>query len=148
LIDVRPLVELCEAEIGERGFPGAAFAVGNAKETAFGTAGRFTYEPGATKIAPDSIFDMASVTKVMATTAAAMLLFDDGRLDLDRPVASYLPAFVGKDKEAATPRNLLLHDSGLPAYATLTGYESPEEARMAALKLPLKANPGERTEYS
>lgn len=147
-MDVRPLIDLCEEEIAAKGFPGAAFAVGNDRETAFGTAGHFTYDPASPSMSEDALFDMASVTKVMATTAAAMLLFDDGRIELDQPVQSILPGFEGQDKEGVTLRNLLVHDSGLPAYATLTKYATKEEAQSAVLHLKLQAKPGEKTVYS
>ncbi len=147
-MDLRPLVELCRTEIAARGFPGAAFALGNDRETRFGFAGRFTYDPSSPEVGSDALFDLASVTKVMATTPAAMLLFDDGKLDLDRSVQSYLPAFTGRGKEDVTVRNLLLHDSGLPAYAALSKYKTKEEAQDAVLRLPLPAKPGEKTVYS
>lgn len=144
----KPLIDLCEAGIADKAFPGAAFVVGSSRESIVGFAGRHTYEATATEIGPESLFDMASVTKVMATTPAAMLLADDEKLDLDRPVMSILPAFAGEDKDKITPRNLLLHNSGLPAYATLTKFANRDEARAAVLALPLRAKPGEKTEYS
>jgi len=144
----QPLIELCESGIADRAFPGAAFVVGHAEGSVFGFAGRHTYAPESPPIGSESLFDMASVTKVMATTAAAMLLHDDERLDLDRPVSETLSAFTGGEKGTVTPRNLLLHDSGLPAYATLTKYATKEEARAAVLALPLGAKPGEKTVYS
>ncbi|HSM61931.1 MAG TPA: serine hydrolase domain-containing protein, partial [Longimicrobiales bacterium] len=60
-----------------------------------------------------TVFDLASVTKVMATTFAVMLLVDDGVLDLDAPVHTVLPDFLGGGKDAITPRHLLTHRSGL-----------------------------------
>lgn len=147
-ISAKPLIELCESGIADGAFPGAAFVVGDADESTFGFAGRHTYAPEAPEIGSESLFDMASVTKVMATTPAAMLLHDDGKLPLDDPVSTYLPAFSGGDKDNVKVRNLLLHDSGLPAYATLTKYPTPQEARAAVLALPLRAKPGEKTEYS
>jgi CubicO group peptidase (beta-lactamase class C family) len=64
----------------------------------------------------DAIFDLASVTKCVATTTACMLLYERGLLDLDAPVQKYLPEFVGTDKENVTIRNFLTHSSGLTAY--------------------------------
>lgn len=147
-ISAKPLIELCESGIAKQAFPGAAFVIGNGDESVFGYAGRHTYDLSSPAIGSESLFDMASVTKVMATTPAAMLLVDDEKLDIERPVAAYLPSFVGENKEVITPRNLLLHDSGLPAYATLTKYATKEEARSAVLALPLRTKPGEKTEYS
>jgi CubicO group peptidase (beta-lactamase class C family) len=146
--DVSSLIQLCREEFAANGFPGAAFGIGNLKETQISCLGQFTYEGNSPKVAKDSLFDLASLTKVMATTPAAMLLYDDGLLDLDKPVVEYLPDFLGENKERVTVRNLLLHDSGLPAYATLTKYANRDEARKAVLGLKLKAKPGEQTEYS
>lgn len=147
-IDVAPLVDLCEKEISKHGFPGAAFAIGNREATAIACVGHFTYAPDSRQVAEDSLFDLASLTKVFATTPSAMLLYDDGRLDLDKPVQDYLKGFVGANKEKITPRNLLLHNSGLPAYANLSKYATKDEARAAVLALPLQAAPGEKTVYS
>lgn len=147
-LSAQPLIELCESGIAERAFPGAAFVLGSANESVFGYAGRHTYEATSPAIGSESLFDMASVTKVMATTPAAMLLNDDEKLDLDAPVSKTLSAFSGGDKDTITPRNLLLHNSGLPAYATLTKFANRDEARAAVLALPLRAKPGEKTEYS
>ena len=147
-MDISPLIDLCQKQIEVKTFPGAAFALGNAKETAFGYLGSFTYKPESIKVSAEAIYDLASLTKVMATTVAAMLLFDDGKLDLDRPVVEYLPAFAGGQKDKVTARNLLLHDSGLPAYANLSKAKTKEEARAAVLALKLEAKPGEKTVYS
>lgn len=147
-MDISSLIDLCQKQVEVKTFPGAAFALGNSKETAFGYLGNFTYKSDSPKVSPESIYDLASLTKVMATTAAAMLLFDDEKLDLERPVAEYLPAFAGADKGKVTVRNLLLHDSGLPAYANLSKSKAPEEARGAVLALKLEAKPGAKTVYS
>ena len=64
-------------------------------------------------MAPDTIFDLASLTKPIATTTAILLLVHEGAVDLDAPVAKYLPTFAERDKEAVTIRHLLTHSSGL-----------------------------------
>ena len=113
----------------------------------------FTYEAGATAVQPETVFDLASVTKVVATTAAAMLLVDRGLYDLDARVGDILPGFVigmehGSGKEKVTLRMLLAHTSGLPAYETLfRTYATPDTLLRAILQLPLEAKPGMRTEY-
>ncbi|MGH0037648.1 MAG: serine hydrolase domain-containing protein [Myxococcota bacterium] len=61
----------------------------------------------------ETVFDLASLTKPMATTTAILLLVHDGRLDLDDPVAKYLPSFAERDKDSVTVRHLLTHSSGL-----------------------------------
>ena len=89
--------------------------------------GRFTYDATSPEVHADTVFDLASLTKVVATTAIAMLLYERGLLQLDSPVAAILPdfAFAGSsgrsepDREAVTVRMLLAHSSGLPAYVKL-----------------------------
>ncbi|HEX7180470.1 MAG TPA: serine hydrolase, partial [Thermoanaerobaculia bacterium] len=66
-----------------------------------------------------TLYDLASLTKVVATTTMAMILVDEGKLDLDRPVRDFLPGFQGPGKEAVTVRHLLTHSSGLAAVAPL-----------------------------
>lgn len=104
---------LVRARIDAKAFPGAALAVGRggvlAKLDAYGYA---TYE-ARRPVTPQSLFDMASLTKVIATTTAAMLLYEEGRLDLDAPVVRYLPAFGQRGKAHVTIRHLLTHTSGL-----------------------------------
>ena len=97
----------------------------------------------------DTIFDMASVSKLFTATVAGRLL-DDGLLDLDAPVADYIPAFAGTDpqKAAITVRHLLSHTSGMIAFINLYG-EVDDEARMARIfDYPLNREPGSGYEYS
>ncbi len=104
----------------------------------------------------DTIFDLASVTKVVATTAVAMLLYERGKLPLDIPLGHFLPDFVARaprhqqaTREAVTLRMLLAHSSGLPAYEKLFEFAgSREELVRAALTTRLVAAPGTRAEYS
>ncbi|HEX4311502.1 MAG TPA: serine hydrolase domain-containing protein [Acidobacteriaceae bacterium] len=144
-----------EKALGERTFPGAAYGVlHRGSIVALAAAGNFTYEPGAPAVQPETVFDLASVTKVLATTATAMLLVDRGRFDLDARVGDILPGFVigmehGSGKEKVTLRMLLAHTSGLPAYETLfRDFTTPDALLRATLQLPLEAKPGMRTEYS
>jgi CubicO group peptidase (beta-lactamase class C family) len=102
-------------------------------------------------VTPTSIFDLASVSKVVGTTTAAMLLTQEGRLDLDAPVVSYLPWWSRGDARKAdvTVRQLLLHRSGLPAFRQwFYQIEGIEAYRDAVADEPLEAAPGERTTYS
>jgi CubicO group peptidase (beta-lactamase class C family) len=78
---------------------------------------------------PATIYDLASLTKVIGLTTAAMMLVDSGKLDLDAPVQKYVPAFQGPDKERVTIRNLLTHSSGLPAWRRL--FKEPAIGRRA-----------------
>lgn len=136
-------------------FPGAAYGVLLRGEVqAIESAGRFTYAFDSPPVLPETIFDMASVSKVMATTAMAMLLWERGQLDLDEPVSSRLPEFV-RDAPSDSPRRkitarmLLAHSSGLPAYERLFEHCHSLAALLeACLRMPLQALPETRTVYS
>ena len=97
---------------------------------------------------PRTLFDVASLTKVMATTSLAALLADAGVLDLDAPARRFLPE-LPSDKAALTPRLLLAHAGGLPAWLPLhAGARRPEDVIAAAAAAPLLAPPGTRAVYS
>ena len=77
--------------------------------------GHLTWGASSARVSPDeTIYDLASLTKVVGTTTAIMVLYDQGRIMLDAPVVSYLPAFTGGYKDSVTIRELLTHHSGLP----------------------------------
>ena len=88
--------------------------------------GRHTYQADATPVQAHTLYDLASVTKVVVTTTLCMLFADEGHLDLAAPVQSYLPDFVGKNKDRVTVRHLLAHCSGLPAHVHLYKRERQE----------------------
>jgi serine-type D-Ala-D-Ala carboxypeptidase len=141
--------------IDSRAFPGCAYGVLKRGDIFFSEAlGSFTYEDGAPSVKPHTVFDVASLTKVVSTTAIAMSLFQTGQLDLDTPVGDLLPGFVvgrGNTTPArlVTLRNLLAHNSGLPGYVEFFR-EAADSAALfrACLDLPIEAAPGERSEYS
>ncbi|MEW5929276.1 MAG: serine hydrolase domain-containing protein [Gemmatimonadota bacterium] len=139
-------VRSLEAQVEREGFPGAALAVGRGAELALEAGvGRIRWDGD--PVRPDSAtYDIASLTKVVGTTTAAMLLVEDGRLELDAPVSRYLPEFSGGRKDEVTVRHLLTHTSGLPAGAATWG--APEAARTRLIRTPLQAKPGARVEYS
>jgi CubicO group peptidase (beta-lactamase class C family) len=105
-------------------------------------------------VIPSTLFDLASVTKVVATTTAAMLLYERGLLDLDAPISAVVPEFLSigpKDprRNDVTLRMLLAHSSGLPAYEKLfLKTRTRDELLHAAFTTPLTADPGIRAEYS
>jgi serine-type D-Ala-D-Ala carboxypeptidase len=147
--------QVLEDAIRDRAFPGCAFGVLVGGETVLqGALGRFTYEADSPHVAAGTVFDIASLTKVVATTAAAMLLHERNRLQLDLPLAALLPAFAagrtGRDPaRRVTLRHLLAHNSGLPGYVELfRTCSTPESLLTACLSLPLEAEPGTRSEYS
>jgi CubicO group peptidase (beta-lactamase class C family) len=147
--------QVLEQAIRDRAFPGAAYGILLEDEVvALNATGRFTYDAASPEVTPSTIYDLASLTKVMATTALAMLLFDRGVLPLDARLGEILPGFVigmvpGSRKDRVTLRSLLAHSSGLPGYARLfEQHHSPEAMLRAALQLPLDAPPDSRAEYS
>jgi CubicO group peptidase (beta-lactamase class C family) len=113
--------------------------------------GRFTYEENSPRVEADSIFDLASVSKVAATTGMAMILYERGLLDLETPVVGVLPEFLGEDprREQVTFRQLLAHSSGLPAYEKLfLRAKTRDELLREAFSVPLTNEPGSHAEYS
>ena len=136
--------------IADGAFPGAAVAVGRADVLAkLDGYGYHTYE-GDRPVTPRSVFDLASLTKVVATTTAAMKLYEAGVLDLDAPVSRYLPAFGAGGKEAVTIRHLLTHTAGLPAFRPFhtEGVTTREGVLQAILSTPLEYEPGSKSVYS
>jgi CubicO group peptidase (beta-lactamase class C family) len=132
-------------------FPGAALAIGRGSrvvlEEGFGTVGRGPGESEA--VDPDrTVYDLASLTKVVGTTTAVMLLVEDGRMRLDDAVFAYLPEFNGGGRERVTIRHLLTHTSGLPEGIDVPSGLSPEQALRYVLATPLRSTPGMRVEYS
>ena len=103
---------------------------------------------------PETVFDIASLTKVVSTTAITMVLHQRGELQLDTPVGDLLPGFViGRPDSAlarrVTLRHLLAHNSGLPGYVEFFRKATTSSALLrACLELPIEAAPGERVEYS
>jgi serine-type D-Ala-D-Ala carboxypeptidase len=144
-----------EQAIREQAFPGAVFGVlAEGEVVALDGVGAFTYDLQAPLVTASTIYDLASVTKVIATTSMAMLLYQNGALVLDRPLVDFLPGFAqgeaaGSARHQVTLRMLLAHASGLPGYARLfETATSREELLSACLRLPLQAPPGTQAEYS
>ena len=140
-----------ERGIRAGGYPGAAVVVGRKGavvwEKGFGRVG-WTAEAGRVE-ADRTMYDIASLTKVVGTTTAVMILFDEGKIRLDDRVVKFLPEFTGGGRELVTIRLLLEHRSGLPAGRDLWRIaHSAAEARTAVLQTPLIAPPGQSYEYS
>jgi CubicO group peptidase (beta-lactamase class C family) len=113
--------------------------------------GRFTYDVSSPSVNSDTTFDLASVSKVVATTTMAMVLYDRGLLDLESPVIGVLPEFRSTDRrrDEVTFRHLLAHSSGLPAYEKLFLRASDRNQLLQhAFAVPLKYAPGTHAEYS
>ena len=140
------LREAVEAHV----FPAAVAEVGTRTDVLWSAAvGALTYDPLAPFTTTDTIFDLASLTKVIATASLAMRAMDDGRLHLDDRVATWLDEWRGPDRERVTLRDLLTHSSGLPAYLPffrdLTGRP---EFQHEICSLPLEYTPQSQSIYS
>lgn len=133
------------------GFPGASVIVGRRGAAVFSKGyGRLGWTKDASRVDPDAtIYDLASLTKVIGTTTAVMILYDEGRVSLDARVVEYLPAFTGGWKDSITIRQLLTHRSGLPASRDLWKLATnPQEARLGVVDATLQCRPGVCFEYS
>jgi len=110
---------------------------------------RQTYDESSPTVAPDTIYDLASLTKVVATTTVAMILVDEGRLDLDKRVSSFLPKFQGGAKDQVTVRHLLTHSSGIDWWAPLYKELKTKEAYLERIQaMDLVYEPGTKSVYS
>lgn len=140
-----------ERGVSEGVFPGAVVVVGTREQILHAKGyGHLTWNPQSAVPHPDStLYDLASLTKVVATTAAIMLLVDQGAIALDDPVARYLPAFAGGAKDRVTVRHLLEHRSGLRAFLPLHELtRTAAEARERVLAEDVRWDPGGRVVYS
>ncbi len=150
-----PVFDILNGAIAAHTFPGCAFGVFADGDVVLQDAlGRFTYDDDARVVTATTVYDIASLTKVVAAAAASMLLYQKGLLDLDIPLGELLPGFVvGRSSNERAHhvrlRHLLAHNSGLPGYVELFRTETTPAALLrACLQLPLEAEPGTRAEYS
>ncbi len=135
----------------ERGaFPGGVLAVGHQGALIhLHPFGRLSYGPDAPRVTAETLYDLASLTKVVATTTMAMILVDEGWLRLDQPVQELLPGFRGPGKELVTVRHLLTHSAGLPATAQLYKEIRGKAAYLERIQaMDLEYPPGSRSIYS
>jgi beta-N-acetylhexosaminidase len=154
---LHPVFGLLDGFVAAGAFPGGVLAVGYHDQLAVHPFGTFTRDVKAPKVTENTIYDMASLTKVVVTSTSAMMLVQQKRLDLDAPVERYLPEFSAAAKSDPNPswraritvRMLMLHDSGLPAhrdfYKEAKGHD-PVLAKILAE--PLVHEPGTQVEYS
>ena len=141
---------LIENAIGDSAFPGAVLLVSKdgviIHEKAYG---HYTYDPASPKVSINSIFDLASVSKVVGTTTAAMMLVDQGKLNFDEKVITFLAEFNNNGKENITIRNLLLHNSGLAPFKKYYDiYSTADEVVNAIMNLTPEQEPGSKYVYS
>lgn len=136
--------------LAEGAAPGAAVAVGRyGRLVLIKGYGALDYAPASRAVDPSSLFDLASLTKVVATTTAAMILEEAGKLDINRPVSSYLSELNAPDKASLTVRMLLTHSGGLEAGAPLYRQARGKAEYLALInQRPLAYPPGTQTVYS
>jgi len=144
----QPLASTLRAAVERGAFPGAVVAVGRRDTVLFLHAfGRLDYEGGA-PVTPRTVWDLASLTKVVGLTTAAMMLMDEGKLDLDAPVTRYVPEFAAGG-DSVTVRHLLTHSSGLPAWQPFfQGVRTRRQMFARVNAEPLEVPPGARMAYS
>jgi serine-type D-Ala-D-Ala carboxypeptidase len=144
-------VRLVEAAVEGGIVSAAVLAVGRGAtdEGDLSVFGRTRLDTEGSPVTADTLFDLASLTKVVATTPAVLRLADAGELGLDDPVARYLPAYSDGAKAEVTLRHLLTHSSGLPPHRAFDEVPGSVEQRLAAVaEEPLAAAPGTRVVYS
>jgi len=136
--------------INERVFPGCVFLVSYLGQIVFYKGfGYFDYSEKSRKVNKDTIYDLASLTKVIATVPAVMILKDKDEINLDKNVNYYLPEFKGRYKSRVKIRNLLSHSSGLPAWKPLFETSNNKTNLLENLyKVPLEYIPETCCEYS
>ncbi|HEY4644365.1 MAG TPA: serine hydrolase, partial [Bacteroidota bacterium] len=144
------LDQVVKEAIRDSAFPSAQLLVAkNGVVVLHKAYGTYDYSPYARLVDRSTLYDLASLTKVIATTACVMKLYDEGKIQLDTTVASYLPEFAQTGKERVTVRNLLLHNSGLPAYREFfLTCKSAQQILDSIYAAPLEFRLGDSTLYS
>lgn len=154
-VRLRAVAIVVNEEIAKGSFPGAVVCIGRANKIHYLKAfGSEVIEPFKEAAETNTIFDIASLTKPVATAAAVMILLDAGKVSLDDKVAAYLPAFACNGKEDAQIKHLLAHTSGLAAYTNADTlkeqFESPcpDKVIEKICSLPAANPPGQEYRYS
>jgi CubicO group peptidase (beta-lactamase class C family) len=148
--DFTEAARLIERGTASHAFPAAAIEVGDRKRVLWNAAfGRLTYAADAESTTPSTLFDLASLTKVIATTTLVMRAVDAGTLALDDRVADRLSAWRGTDREHVTIADLLEHASGLTAFLPFfRDHHGRAEFERAICTLPLEYAPRTQSIYS
>jgi uncharacterized protein YbbC (DUF1343 family)/CubicO group peptidase (beta-lactamase class C family) len=148
--DFSSIDQIVNHAVDDHQLPGAVVVLGHGGHVVFRRAyGMRSLEPTQEPMTPDTIFDMASLTKPLATAVAVMQLYEQGRIGLNDPVAKYLPEFGANGKQDITIRHLLTHYSGLPPDLTLDEpWQGKEEGYRRAFAIAPMRPPGEQFVYS
>ena len=132
------LDSVINSSISKKAFPGAAIAVGSKNAIIYKKAyGNYTYDKASTAVTTQSMFDMASVTKAFSTNFCVMKLVDENKIDINKKVCEYIPAFGQNGKEDVRVIDLLIHESGLQAYYTPKEGQSRQSIIDSIMALPL-----------
>jgi serine-type D-Ala-D-Ala carboxypeptidase len=136
--------------IENKAFPGAVILIWKDGNTIYEKAfGNYTYDPESQKVYTYTLYDLASLTKVIATTTATMICFDRKLFSLDDKVTKYIPQFGVNGKENIKIKNLLLHNSGLPAWKKFYGRNLKyEDVLNEIFESTLEYKTGDKTVYS
>lgn len=147
---LREVGALLEEGIADGAFPGAVALIARGDIVGWHVArGDAQVVPHHRAATLDTLYDLASVTKVTAALPVALELYHQGRFALDDPVSSVVPEFTGGERNGVTFRHLLAHTSGLPAWKALYLEASSADGMLAAIcRTPLAARPGAVVEYS
>jgi CubicO group peptidase (beta-lactamase class C family) len=144
--------KIIEDGIRTQAFPSEVLIVGNSKQVIYENSfGRLTYDDNSEITTLRTIYDLASVTKVIATTSAIMKLYDENKIDLNTPVAGYIPEFNNNGKADITVFNLLVHNSGLTAWTPFyqdTNMSEPQRVKEAVYNCTKEYATGTQTIYS
>lgn len=147
LSNIAPIIE---KSISAGDYPGAVILIGHKGKIIYrGAFGNRRISPNTAPMRFDTIFDIASLTKVVATTPAIMQLVEQGKIDLDAPVARYWPEFSSHGKQYITIRELLTHTSGLPADVAIPSHKVNKQYAFEQIcELQLHHQPGKEFLYS
>ncbi len=152
-VRLKPAFDVLGRGVADHAFPGGVLAVGHRGELTVHAFGGQTYEPNAPAVQPDTIYDVASLSKSVVTTTLIAMLVAAGEVQLDAPVARYLPEWASGPtpewRREATVRHLLTHTSGLPAHKPY--FETTRGKREVLAKIltePLTFEPGTQSAYS
>ncbi len=143
-----PVMDYLRSQV-DSAFPGAVLAVGRRDSVLLVAAVGHYGIDDARSVTPETVFDLASLTKVIGLTTACMFLASEGKLELDAPVQRYVPTFRGPGKDRVTIRHLLTHSSGLPAWRPLYIEATTRAAAVALVDTTgLLRQPGDTFVYS
>ncbi len=148
--DFSAVDDLVSGGIINHAFPGAQLIIGNNNDVLYSKCyGNFTYDEFSSPVTEESIFDLASVTKVIATTSAIMILYEQQKFNLTDKVSEYIPEFGNNGKENLTILNLLIHNSGLTAFVPFyKTYSTRSEVLNAIYNAGLEYEPETKSVYS